>query len=291
MPSLYHSSKKEAHHDGGDGWLTKRSVSVRTKLQEFSYSSRSKGKQKGSSELDTDNECSLSSTTSTWSQSDSLQCSSSSSTCGGSESAEHSSLSREASHDEGEEDVSQSSNSSTESSCILIDSQRADSGSPGPVDSKKLNVIDPTLSQCINSSTDSSCILIDSQSAESGPGPGPVDSKELDVIGSTLSTKSAGRFYRRAGPATSKTNEEQLEELDKLEGGLLESDDGGSDLEDYTPRQRQSVLEFLNERSLEEMCDIPGCSLVRGKLLTELRPFEDWSALVYYTCLSVCLSV
>ena len=61
---------------------------------------------------------------------------------------------------------------------------------------------------------------------------------------------------------------------------LSESDVNSESDDDYSDGQKVAILEFLNESSLEQLCDVPGCSLTKAKLLNNLRPFQSWDQMV-----------
>lgn len=76
----------------------------------------------------------------------------------------------------------------------------------------------------------------------------------------------------------------QLEE--DLDDTLMEEDgDCSSDSEDdYSDKQKEAILEFLNDSSQDELCDVPGCSLTKAKLLVKHRPFDKWEDVVRTLC-------
>ncbi len=55
----------------------------------------------------------------------------------------------------------------------------------------------------------------------------------------------------------------------------------GSESEDdgYSIKHKKSIL---NDSSLDELCDIPRCSVTKATLIDENRPFETWKHLVRY---------
>ena len=198
---------------------------------------------------------------------------------------------------------STSSRSVCENECITVSSGSSQSDSSQGI---VCEAEDITSSQEVledgSSSTDSSCVVvIHSPTAESA------------VSAPRGRGRDRGRCKRaRSPPAESalsgyklRRHKEKLQDLEDVEEELeSSSDSSGSDSEEYTDSKKQSVLEFLNKRDQEELCDIPGCSLSKAKLLTQLRPFQDWSQLVskaeyscpiyfllgnMYVCLFVCL--
>lgn len=58
------------------------------------------------------------------------------------------------------------------------------------------------------------------------------------------------------------------------EDSLSESED------DYSDKQKEVIMEFLNNSSQEELCDIPGCSMTKAKLLAQHLPVDKWEDLV-----------
>ena len=58
------------------------------------------------------------------------------------------------------------------------------------------------------------------------------------------------------------------------EDSLSESED------DYSDKQKEVIMEFLNNSSQEELCDIPGCSMSKAKLLAQHLPIDKWEDLV-----------
>ncbi|XP_064405406.1 SWI/SNF-related matrix-associated actin-dependent regulator of chromatin subfamily A containing DEAD/H box 1-like isoform X3 [Halichondria panicea] len=56
----------------------------------------------------------------------------------------------------------------------------------------------------------------------------------------------------------------------------------GSESEEdgYSVKQKKSILKFMNDSSLDELCDIPRCSVTKAKLIDKHRPFETWKHLV-----------
>lgn len=56
--------------------------------------------------------------------------------------------------------------------------------------------------------------------------------------------------------------------------------DPGSDDDDFSDNQKVAILEFVNSSTPDEMCDVPGCSVTKTKLLVKYRPFETWDSLV-----------
>ena len=59
-----------------------------------------------------------------------------------------------------------------------------------------------------------------------------------------------------------------------------EYSDLDSEEEDYSDSQKTAILDFLNTSSLDELCDMPGCSLTKARMVDKLRPFDTWDHLV-----------
>ena len=57
-----------------------------------------------------------------------------------------------------------------------------------------------------------------------------------------------------------------------------------SDDDDYSDRQKSSILDLLNSLSPREAPVIPGCSETKAALLLARKPFLSWGHLVSYTC-------
>lgn len=132
-------------------------------------------------------------------------------------------------------------------------------------------------------SSDSSCVIVDSQNADVvsfRPGLG-ADGTMLEegVSTSVQKSASAGGFYgnrNRASVSRHKSWEEKLDNLDRLASGTCSD----SDSEDYSIQQKTAVLEFLNGCGQQDLAHIPGCSSHKAKMLTEIGPFEDWPTMV-----------
>jgi hypothetical protein len=112
--------------------------------------------------------------------------------------------------------------------------------------------------------------------ADSKPRPAETKPRECDVVSSlSVPPRAAGRFYGTRSSTKSVTAFETLgDENASSEEDISEEED------DYSLVQQTSVLEFLNARDLDELCDIPFCTITKAKILTGLRPFKDWTALV-----------
>ena len=110
-------------------------------------------------------------------------------------------------------------------------------------------------------------------------------SRPVEVSKNSTQDISAGRFYgTRAVLRKSTRGGEALPVFEKLGEERLSSDDEDvSEEELYSLTQRTSVLEFLNGRGQEELCDIPGVTMTKADFLIQLRPFKDWEALVCYS--------
>lgn len=70
---------------------------------------------------------------------------------------------------------------------------------------------------------------------------------------------------------------------------LTEEDDDclTDDEEDYSDQKKKAIMVFLNGSSQEELCDIPGCSKTKAKLLVKHLPFDKWEDLVKRRSVSV----
>ena len=70
-----------------------------------------------------------------------------------------------------------------------------------------------------------------------------------------------------------------------------------SDDDDFSDNQKVAILDFVNNSTPDEMCDIPGFSVTKTKLLVKYRPFETWNSLVrllsntYYVLIPLIWSV
>jgi hypothetical protein len=49
---------------------------------------------------------------------------------------------------------------------------------------------------------------------------------------------------------------------------------------EFSDKQKDAILKFLNDSSEDELCDIRGCSLTKAKLLIEHLPLSRWEDLV-----------
>lgn len=56
--------------------------------------------------------------------------------------------------------------------------------------------------------------------------------------------------------------------------------DSDEDSEDFSDVQKVDILELFNSSTQDDLCDIPGCSVAKSKLLVKCRPFEAWLSLV-----------
>ena len=131
-------------------------------------------------------------------------------------------------------------------------------------------------------STDSDCFIVDSrntsvQERERAP------SLHVSPSTSQIAPKSSRitQFYGRSSSKATKSFGKPISEEKDLEAMENEMESfSSSEDEDYTAKEKDKILEFLNGCEQEEMCDIPNCSLARARTLVSLRPFEDWSVLV-----------
>ena len=71
-------------------------------------------------------------------------------------------------------------------------------------------------------------------------------------------------------------------DLEELERNFEEEDCSGLDSDEgYSDKQKQSILEFLNNCTEEEACDMPGCSATKARRIVSLQPFDCWEDLVH----------
>ena len=115
--------------------------------------------------------------------------------------------------------------------------------------------------------------------------------KECITQSSTTSSTVAHPQGRTSGPTTGGESPtltlEELEDACSDDSRCYDSDDG------YSYKQRKAILEFLDQSTLEEMCNMPNCSITKAKLLEKHRPFASWDALVsemvMFLCVHVCV--
>lgn len=110
-------------------------------------------------------------------------------------------------------------------------------------------------------------------SVSSRPGPRPTTS---------LQGKSAEKFYGAKGTRANRAHGNRQTVFEELreESMFSGEDSSDTDEEDYSLREKKSVLDFLNGCGQEELCDIPGCTITKAKMLTPLLPFKNWETLV-----------
>lgn len=83
-------------------------------------------------------------------------------------------------------------------------------------------------------------------------------------------------------PSNTKFNDESLESTEEI-GSCL------ADLEnEFSDEQKEAILKFFNCTSEDELCNVPGCSLTKAKLLIRHLPFNKWEDLVSIQLLLVC---
>ena len=85
--------------------------------------------------------------------------------------------------------------------------------------------------------------------------------------GSPLSPRAAPH------PSTS-TKDESPDSVEKVGSCLTDSEN------EFSDKQKEAILKFLNNSSEDELCDIPGCSLTKAKLLIPHLPLSKWEDLV-----------
>ncbi len=78
-------------------------------------------------------------------------------------------------------------------------------------------------------------------------------------------------------PKSCITIDDKLIELDQYSGP-------DSDEEGFTETQKKGILKFMNESSIEELSDIPGCSQGKAAMVDNSRPFKTWEQLVRLYC-------
>lgn len=170
--------------------------------------------------------------------------------------------------------------------------------SPSPISSISTDTDSlPTASVCIISDDEYPCSRKTSHmlSSDDNLSHTVTDTHDANITGATptkagLSTQpvapsdgieteslSVKGFYGRVRPRPTRRRD-FVEESEKQ---FVINSGSDSEMEDcYTPEQKRSVLSFLNDSGLEELCDIPGCSVNKSKMIIQLRPFLDWSSLV-----------
>ena len=91
----------------------------------------------------------------------------------------------------------------------------------------------------------------------------------------TASSCSGNLLSPRTAPqSSSSTKDESPDSIEKV-GSCL------TDLEnEFSDKQKEAILKFLNNSSEDELCDIPGCSLTKAKLLIQHLPLSKWEDLV-----------
>lgn len=145
--------------------------------------------------------------------------------------------------------------------------------------------------------TSDDAVMVDSQQLESVSLPSSYNENETEPA-PLLNTKVLEECDED-GSCFQQLEEDELEKLENVESSCE------SECEDYSDKQKKVVLSFLNESSLDELCNIPGCSLGKAKLLSNVKPFEGWDELVSddkyllfqlnvpstpFLCFSLCVS-
>ena len=68
--------------------------------------------------------------------------------------------------------------------------------------------------------------------------------------------------------------------------GRKDSEESDSGDEEVTPCQRVKILSFLEEASVAEIGCVPGCSAKKADRIAKLRPFGDWTTMVFLSSCS-----
>ena len=76
------------------------------------------------------------------------------------------------------------------------------------------------------------------------------------------------------------SSEPQIVDLEELEKNYSENSSDYDSEDDYSPRQKEAILNLLNSCTEEEVCGVPGCSITKARLIVSYRPFESWDNLV-----------
>ncbi|XP_042229687.1 SWI/SNF-related matrix-associated actin-dependent regulator of chromatin subfamily A containing DEAD/H box 1 homolog [Homarus americanus] len=111
--------------------------------------------------------------------------------------------------------------------------------------------------------------------------------KELESLArAAMKEKLKARKDAWKVKATMKHDEQDLEEdeEDYQFGGAKvydsEEDSGGEESTANTG-DRQLVLQFFNEASIGELSAVGGCSKKKAEVISQIRPFKDWTDIVY----------
>ena len=106
----------------------------------------------------------------------------------------------------------------------------------------------------------------------------------IDVsIANSPSPPNIGSLFLSQGPLSPKERSESVQvETGSGDDTTTEDDDESlsESEDDYSDKQKEVIMEFLNSSSQEELCDIPGCSMTKAKLLAQHLPVDKWEDLV-----------
>ena len=134
--------------------------------------------------------------------------------------------------------------------------------SSGDTNSKQENV-QSLCGSCDN--TNAPLLIIDSESSPQIPSL---------VLPNASSCSSGPPSPQTAPPPPPSTNDESLDSTEEEGSCLTDSED------DFSDKQKEAILKFLNGSSEGELCEIPGCSLTKAKLLVQHLPLDKWEHLV-----------
>lgn len=96
------------------------------------------------------------------------------------------------------------------------------------------------------------------------------------------SSCSVGSLSPLIAPHPSDTNDESLDSTEEVGSCLTNLEN------EFSDEQKKAILKFLNCSSEDELCNVPGCSLTKAKLLIQYLPLNEWEDLVSIQSLSVC---
>lgn len=104
-------------------------------------------------------------------------------------------------------------------------------------------------------------------------------SPALATCSSTSLTDSPIKTPQMEPPSTLTTENDGLQSVNDSQ---TEDDDNSIDdsQDDYSEKQKKDILGYFNGSSRDELCDIPGCSLTKAKLLVKHLPAVKWEDLV-----------
>ncbi|XP_045609642.2 SWI/SNF-related matrix-associated actin-dependent regulator of chromatin subfamily A containing DEAD/H box 1 homolog [Procambarus clarkii] len=115
-----------------------------------------------------------------------------------------------------------------------------------------------------------------------------VAEKELASMARTaMKEKLKARKQAWKGKAVSRNDDQDMEEDedDYHFGGSKvydsEDDESGGEEDPKKTGDRHLVLKFFNEASVGELAAIGGCSRKKAEVIAQIRPFKDWTDIVY----------